>query len=122
LAVGTDTVYVTLTNNGGTALGGNNTTVVKFTITVLLDDQINETTATNDLEVYPNPAKDYIHIVIPDNSVKTLTIIDVTGRIVLEEAVTSDQLIVNVSDLPSGIYIIIAKGDDKVFKSRITIK
>jgi O-glycosyl hydrolase len=123
LALGTDTVTVTVTNNGGTALGGSNTTVVKFTITVVsVVNGIEETKAINDLEVYPNPATDYIHIVIPDNNVKTLAITDVTGRIVLEESITSDQLTVNVSELPSGIYIIIAKGDDKVYKSRVTIK
>jgi hypothetical protein len=125
LALGTDTVYVTLTNNGGTALGGNNTTVVKFTITVLSVAPITgieESTAAIDMEVYPNPATDYIHVVIPDNSVKTLTILDVTGRIVLEEAITSDQLTVNTSDLPSGIYFIIAKGNNKVYQSRVTIK
>jgi len=124
LALGTDTVTVAVTNSGGTALGGNNTTIVKFTITVLsvAPNAIDEATVTNNLEVYPSPATDYIQIVIPDNSVKILTITDVTGRIVLEEPVTSDQITVNVSDLPSGIYFIIAKGDDKVFKSKVTIK
>ena len=124
LALGTDIVTVTLTNNGGTALGGNNTTVLTFTITVqsIAPTGINDVAAQNDMEVYPNPAADYINVVIPDNDVKTITIVDVTGRIVKEETVTSLQFTMNTADLPSGIYFIIAKGNDTVFKSRVTIK
>jgi hypothetical protein len=124
LALGTDIVTVTLTNNGGTALGGNNTTVLTFKITVqsIAPTGINDFSALNDMQVYPNPAADYINVVIPDNDVKTITMVDVTGRIVKEEVISSLQLQISTTDLPSGIYFIIAKGDDKVFKSRVTIK
>ena len=124
LALGTDVVTVTLTNSGGTALGGNNTTVVTFTIKVqsIAPTGINDVAALNDMEVYPNPAADYINVVIPDNDVKTLTIVDLTGRIVKEEVISSLQLQISTADLPSGIYFIIAKGDDKMYKSRVTIK
>jgi O-glycosyl hydrolase len=76
----------------------------------------------NDFQVYPDPATDHINIEIPDNDIKTITIIDVTGRVVLEEQVTLSPLTVNTSALPSGIYFIIAKGNNEVYKSRFTIK
>ena len=74
------------------------------------------------LEVYPNPANDYINVIIPDNSIQTISIIDVTGITVKEEQITSTHVTINTADLPSGIYFIIGKGDDTVYKSRITIK
>ncbi|MDR1792155.1 MAG: T9SS type A sorting domain-containing protein [Bacteroidales bacterium] len=64
------------------------------------------------LEIYPNPAVDYISIVnISDKS--EVNIYDVTGRVVLHQTI-SDNTEISVSDLPAGIYIckiVNAKGE-----------
>ena len=125
LAVGTVTVTLTVVNSGGTDLGGSNTTVTSFNITIgtTCNSELDEPLSANDLEEYPNPASDYIQVVIPENSnARNLYMIDVTGRTVKEEKITSQDMTVKTANLSAGIYFILVKGDNKVYKSKVTIK
>lgn len=58
------------------------------------------------LHVYPNPASDIIHIVLPENiSNMKLKITDIYGRIIFEKAaIESSDLFVDVANFMTGLY------------------
>ncbi|MEP7265265.1 MAG: T9SS type A sorting domain-containing protein [Bacteroidota bacterium] len=71
---------------------------------------INETTATN-IKIYPNPVADILEIQGLKNK-STITISDLTGRMVKATTVENDK--VSVVDLQEGMYIYcVADGDFK---------
>jgi hypothetical protein len=56
------------------------------------------------LEIYPNPAKDFISIAV--NSPVQIQIIDVHGKILLQQNVQSNADKIYIKDLPSGVYAV----------------
>ena len=62
---------------------------------------------SDQLQVFPNPAKDYI--MVSGSDVQNVTIIDGYGRIVLKSAVSNGRI--DVNQLQSGVYHIFINGD-----------
>jgi hypothetical protein len=58
---------------------------------------------TNDLLVYPNPALDQL-FVKGANTGDLLRILDLNGKVVLEETCSGKNVSINVSGLPAGMY------------------
>lgn len=62
-------------------------------------------------EVYPNPAKDYLNIVVRDfKSSNILKFYNSSGTLVKIYALKSSSETINVSELPAGIYMIVCNG------------
>jgi len=57
------------------------------------------------LNVYPNPARDYIKVVANQN-IDKVVLLNVLGAIVREKNVSSQETQLNVGGLNSGIYIL----------------
>jgi hypothetical protein len=65
------------------------------------------------ITIYPNPATDHIHIILPENvSDAVFTIYDMQGRALLQQEI-EDQAEVSVNNIAAGIYIY-SVGSDKV--------
>ena len=61
--------------------------------------------------VYPNPAINMLNVLVPGiRDKETILIIDITGKIILEENIEFGQSLVNVSSLPKGMYLVLLKG------------
>ena len=61
------------------------------------------------IQVYPNPATDFITIHIEEalpNKTRSLVVMDVMGRSMFSESQASQQTIIDVSRWPSGVYFI----------------
>ncbi|HYD21211.1 MAG TPA: T9SS type A sorting domain-containing protein, partial [Flavipsychrobacter sp.] len=57
------------------------------------------------LKVYPNPAKDIVKVVLPNNSEGILVITDASGRLILQQAVKNKtELDIVTKDWAKGIY------------------
>ncbi|MDO7171625.1 carbohydrate-binding protein [Mariniflexile sp. AS56] len=68
---------------------------------------------------YPNPASDALTIEMPVGYYSQYTILDVSGKVIKEEAIQSGlrEVKLNVSDLSRGMYLINLKGiESKTFK------
>jgi hypothetical protein len=60
--------------------------------------------AINTLRIYPVPVRDVLNI---DGTVKgIISIVDMNGKIVVKHAAVNGQMSLNVSNLPSGIYML----------------
>ena len=67
-----------------------------------------EYTQKNDLEIYPNPFRDQIFIEIKNLNESTISfrLFDVLGNLILNEAVSQENFILNLDYLSSGIYFL----------------
>ena len=121
--LGSTTVTMTLSDNGGTDLGGADTKTITFKITVVDNYTINALGESNNLPLiaYPNPASDVVNIDLPNNEFNTIGIYDLTGKLVHEETVSSMKMQLNTSALSNGMYLIIANGKNSSAKAKISI-
>jgi hypothetical protein len=69
--------------------------------------------ANADVEVFPNPAMNFIQIDAGENALQSISIIDASGRIVkkLDEFSSTEQIHIDVSNLKNGIYFIRLEGN-----------
>jgi hypothetical protein len=56
--------------------------------------------------MYPNPAKDQLHISLLENENGTVTIIDITGKTVMQVNISTQHDVINLSSLSRGIYFV----------------
>ncbi|HNQ68163.1 MAG TPA: PKD domain-containing protein [Bacteroidales bacterium] len=93
-------------------------------VTCIVD--IDEFKITNDIDIYPNPASDYIYIQTgkletgKDIEVK---LIDITGREIISEEyqVGYNDIRINVNNLPQGLYLVTLRTDNNRITQRIMI-
>ena len=76
-----------------------------------------------DWSIYPNPAHDQLNIKTGFSEGFSAKLIDLTGKIVLEEFFTTNhgQLKFNLLQLIKGVYILELKQKDKLIRERIII-
>lgn len=117
-----DKTLVLLTNAPGpdNTAGGK-----KITINIINDDLPSGITGIKgkELLVYPNPAKDVLHIASPKNILK-VTLTDIVGRDVTPEMIflAGNKVRVDVSALEKGIYIMTLNIEGKTFTNKIIIQ
>lgn len=84
---------------------------------------ISKNNFTNQLVLFPNPAKNSVHVscseMLPHSS---LSISDASGRLVLEMPINSYETEVNVSNLSNGLYIVSIKSENSILKTIKLIK
>ena len=64
--------------------------------------------------VYPNPAKDKLNILIPENSEGKLSIINMNGQCLFEKKIRKDEskIIIDQIEYPTGIYTVLLINDN----------
>ncbi len=72
------------------------------------------------LNVYPNPANDYLHITTAINGVKNIAIYDVMGKEVLNTTTANE--VINVASLNAGIYLVKITEEGKTATRKLVIK
>jgi hypothetical protein len=89
----------------------------------------NGTVSTEKLDVYPNPAQSFVNVVIPaemaENS--SLMITDMSGKVLksvnaLNQNQNNGVYMLDVDQMPSGIYTIIITDGNSVFSSQLIKK
>lgn len=73
------------------------------------------------LEIFPNPAKDYLQINIPEKGGQ-LVVQDMYGRLVLERNVSQGQTQLDISKLAAATYIVSFQGDDLIRRSTVVVQ
>ena len=59
------------------------------------------------LKIYPNPAKDKITIETSGKSIETyLSVVNIEGQQLITRQITEPEMILDISNLPSGVYIV----------------
>ncbi len=118
LKVGTTKVRVLVKDNGGVANNASDSAFVEFTVNVQLVNGVEEA-QRGTIAVFPNPANKQISVVVSSQNVTELNISDLSGRILIQQAVSSNESpVVDVSQLSEGTYIITAKGSKTVLVNK----
>ena len=83
--------------------------------------------APADFKVYPNPASDYVNVQCTmynvQIEVETVEVLDIYGKLVHTENVTGNPILVNVSNLPAGVYVLrVTDADGKEYHRKIVRK
>ncbi|MFY9273885.1 MAG: choice-of-anchor J domain-containing protein [Bacteroidales bacterium] len=73
----------------------------------------------NDINIYPNPASDFVTVSNAENA--EITIINMLGQVVTSQFANSSCEIVNISNLTNGTYIIRVENDNKVITKKLNV-
>ncbi len=72
---------------------------------------IDEVVRARDVEVYPNPLTNYLHINGNGNTILEVTVVDLYGRQVLFQTASEEQLTLSMGSLSAGSYIVKIRTD-----------
>ncbi len=82
----------------------------------------NEPLISSTLTVFPNPAKEYVTVSLPDDDEYTISLIDVNGKTILNAIKIKDNIRIDAGTLPGGIYVVLAYNKSKIYKAKIAIE
>ncbi len=93
---------------------------------ILWPQGVTEVNTLPAMSVYPNPAGAQLTVTLGGiaEARGTLQLVDMMGRVVLQQAVNNSSTVVNTSGITNGIYTIVYKsvdGDDAKLQSRVVI-
>lgn len=98
-------VAVNFSNNNNTSTGD---VIVNesllLTKAVVSNASLNET-STSRLHLFPNPANDFIHLII-DNDIRQAQLFSLKGEIIKTFIRNAPDWRINVNDLPNGVYLL----------------
>ena len=114
--------YISLgANANGSDTGDNafkSTTTAAFKSGVGTKD-VSDAIAVN---VFPNPAKDFLVIELKDNANVVLTLTDINGRMLLKNNLTENVSKINIAFLSAGLYNAQVQSGDKIVSKKIVIR
>lgn len=81
-------------------------------------------TENRNLNIYPNPVTDILNIQSPDNTIESITFYDISGKIIRAQSLNSLSNKIDVSDLPIGVYTVVAifESGERASQKLLTIR
>jgi endoglucanase len=76
----------------------------------------------NDIKVYPIPATDLVKINLPARAeINKIILSDVSGRVLVQKNIQNNaqEQLLDVSNMPKGIYMLILKSEDNIWTKKI---
>lgn len=103
-------------NNGNPIeIGG---TGIEFTFT---DVNATQEASKNGFQIFPNPTSNFLNINFKNQTLQTLKVVDLTGQVLIKkQGHFSENLVLNLADLPTGIYILQLENENHTFFQKIT--
>jgi len=61
----------------------------------------------NNVILYPNPVNNQLHILIEgENTTYQINLMNITGKVIKYQSINSNSTIINVNELPKGVYFL----------------
>ena len=97
--------------------GGNNVFIDDINIDVAAGIEEN-TSAKNEMKLFPNPTNGTINITLPNNNetIKTCKLLDAKGAVM---ALFNNTSCIDISTFSSGLYFIIAETENEIYRQRV---
>ena len=75
-----------------------------------------------DLSIIPNPAQNFVNINL-SKSIGSfdVSIVDIAGRLLLQQNLNQNQKTINTSDLANGVYTVWVQADGKMWSKKLII-
>lgn len=77
--------------------------------------------ANQDLNIYPNPAKDFVYFT-SNESISKIEVYNLVGSKVISKKINTNQVRLNLSELNAGLYIVRIFNGNKVTDRKLTVK
>jgi O-glycosyl hydrolase len=100
---------------------GDNSYVTSFLVTVYDPAVMVKDITIAKMELYPNPASDYLSVVVPEGY-HTISIRDISGRLVYKQTITRTTEIISLGGIEKGVYLIEAEGGNQRIVNKFVIK
>jgi hypothetical protein len=82
-------------------------TMLSDTIDIVITDQVGiEQINGTQIDLYPNPAKEFMKLSVSDSESGLITIMDLKGAILCQQSIESSLSTINVSRLKKGFYMV----------------
>lgn len=91
--------------------------IAEFTYIVKDGEDIEELYLDSKVQIYPLPIKDVLNVKAGGNTIKYVSLTAINGVMSIMEKCDAQQAVLDVSSLPSGVYIINVATDDNVYSS-----
>ena len=114
LASGTDTVFYSLTNSCG------HSSVYSIISVTSTETEVSEQESKSEIHVYPNPVKDFL--TVSANKLRSITLYDELGRLRKKQSAVGPETKIDVSELPQGLYFLVAETGNNTLRQTISIK
>ncbi|HAD33888.1 MAG TPA: hypothetical protein DCF44_05245 [Chitinophagaceae bacterium] len=105
-----DTVWITGTKQNYTPYSGYAVVINAPTSVIDFEENL--------MQIYPNPAHDYLQIRLPENiSIHQTQLMDLTGRLVIQQNNDATQL--DLSAIPAGVYQLLVHTKEGKFSRKV---
>jgi beta-glucanase (GH16 family) len=78
--------------------------------------------ATQTLKLHPNPATDRVQVYAPIAGEGSLQLMDATGAVLRSEAWSGEQRVLDVSELPAGLYLLRLETGTGIWQDRLVLQ
>ena len=76
----------------------------------------------SDIKIYPNPANDAITVETAGGKFDQLTFFDIQGKVIYQSHIEKGKAIIDVKDLPAGVYIVNLKGEAGSISKKVMVE
>ena len=117
MGLGTHTIWVNVTDINGC--------ISSDSVNVTFQDCSGiEEISASDLKIFPNPANSSVHVILPNdfNGKTLIQILDVTGKVIINENVADKNITININQLSAGIYYIRVLNNDKTIVKELFVE
>lgn len=121
---GVTTLTIRVKDDGGTEMNGKDSLIVTLDLTITAESNI-PMPSDQLLRVYPNPTRDLLTIILPDNYLLNgLMINDLTGKLIYSEQVENYSGVkkLDISHLTPGYYQLILNTSQGLIKQKLLIQ
>ena len=95
-----------------------NHTIVAHLVTVGVEEAV----VNEEISVWPNPAEGVCHVLLPNKHNAEIQLFDAQGRLLLRQRADSDEVEIDLSQRPSGMYLLRVVSDGNVIATRKVIR
>jgi PKD repeat protein len=110
-------LHVTITED--TPFSSSNEFIIKNSI---IQTDIKNNYDLQFVQIYPNPASNFIVINNPNNQFHTMQIFTIDGKLVEEKSILFKKQLIGISNLHSGAYVIVLIGNNYSFNQKLLKK
>lgn len=77
---------------------------------------------TPEISIYPNPVSEMLNVRIADFiKANRISIYNLIGELLVEQSINSTHVMINVSTLPTGTYLLKIDAEDKIYSRKVVI-
>lgn len=91
----------------------------KFDYSTILVVKVKNNLPKKSFNVHPNPNSGIFNLIFEDNSFKTISLINSLGNIIYEAQCDKSDVLININEIPNGVYFVRMQTNDYVVYSKI---